>query len=120
MVLEGNARLPAKLAANDLKVPSGSTVTVAENGRLALRVSGTLEIESGGKLDLTGLGYAGGLAGDKPGRAPDGVSRSQADAGGSHGGSGVPWNGGGAGGEVYDSVYAPTLAGGGGAHDDDS
>jgi hypothetical protein len=120
VVVEGNARLPAKLQAASLTVPSTSTVTVAEAGRLELAVSGTLKIETGGKLDLTGLGYAGGTSADKPGQAPPGISRSQADAGGSHGGSGVPWNHLGEAGAIYDSVYAPTLAGGGGAHDGDS
>ncbi len=70
-------------------------------------------------LNVSGRGFAGGDNANTSGRAPAGVSGSTQDAGGSHGGRGVPFDGGGTGGETYDSVYAPRLAGGGGARDQD-
>ena len=80
-------------------------------------VAGAVVIEAGASLDVSGQGYAGG-APSTPGAAPDGIDASTADAGGSHGGRGISADAGTAG-EVYDSLYLPQQAGGGGAGDED-
>jgi hypothetical protein len=113
---DGPARLPNRVAAGQVTVKSGSVTTLAEGGTLQLAVSGTMTVENGGRLDLTGLGYLGGAApsSSAPGTAPAGVGVSLPDAGGSHGGPGGTGNQSGAAGEVFGNVYIPLLGGGGG------
>jgi hypothetical protein len=114
----GAARLPARLEAASVTVRSGSVVSVSSGSVLRLAVSGTLTIESGARLDVSGQGYAGGSSSHPEGFAPPFVTASQTDAGGSHGGHGIVWDGPGPAGEVYDSVYLPVMSGGGGSLDD--
>jgi hypothetical protein len=115
MVLQSAATLAGDLTAASVLVKSGAVVTPATGGALSFKVSGRMTIESGARLDVTGLGYAGGAAAAHPGAAPSGVAASQPDAGGSHGGAGSLGTTAGPAGAVFDSVYEPQLTGGGGA-----
>src|SRR6185312_1746314 len=84
-------------------------------GAVDVTAGGLVEIACGSKIDVTGLGYAAGGGSHVDGYAPVGVTASTSpSAGGSHGGRGGNATGGVAG-EVYDSVYAPSQSGGGGA-----
>jgi hypothetical protein len=83
---------------------------------LQLAVPGTLEVQSGGRIDVTAMGLAGTTVAG-PGTAPPGVTPlPQWDAGGCHGGLGNTYHGGTVG-VVFDSVYEPQLGGGGGSLD---
>ncbi|MBW8767762.1 MAG: hypothetical protein JF630_16625, partial [Geodermatophilales bacterium] len=84
-------------------------------GTLKMTVSGTLTVESGAVLDVTGLGYLGGQSSGAPGSAPSGFTASASDSGGSHGGIGAIWGNPGPPGEVFGSVYLPRFGGGGGS-----
>ena len=66
-----------------------------------------------------GSAMLGGRAGHVNGDAPAWVTPSSPDAGGSHGGRGRRWDGPGPAGDVYDSVYVPSLNGAGGGRDED-
>lgn len=117
VVLSGDVGLDGELVADTLTVAPGTLVTPYLGNRLTLRVDGALTIGAGAVLDVTGLGYPGGAGSPWTGEAPDGIDGSESDAGGSHGGSGRPWaNPNAVPGEVYDSVYHPRRAGGGGGH----
>ncbi|HEV8630061.1 MAG TPA: Ig-like domain-containing protein, partial [Thermoanaerobaculia bacterium] len=109
-------RQPMSFAAVNLL--AGATL-VGDQVPLKLSVSGALRVQCGAALDVSGYGYAGGTATSVNGKAPVGVRGSAPDAGGSHGGVGVVKDGAGPAGEVYDSVYEPTLGGGGGARNED-
>ena len=113
----GSAELPASFSLDNLTLLSGARAVAAQGGALRGKITGTLTIESGASLDVTGQGFAGGIP-REPGGAPAGITPSTADAGGSHGGRGIRADAG-DGGEVYDSVYVPQQAGGGGAGDED-
>ncbi|MEM9596044.1 MAG: Ig-like domain-containing protein, partial [Acidobacteriota bacterium] len=119
-VESGDTRIPASLDAHDVTLRSGAVARPATDGVAHLRLTGTLTVETGARLDASGLGYLGGRAGAVDGDAPEWVTGSAPDAGGSHGGVGRGADGGGAPGEVYGSVYVPTLGGGGGSRDDDN
>ena len=118
--LQGDTRLPNRLEVGDLRVLSGAVARPAVDAPFDLRVSGTLTIEAGGRLDVSAQGYLGGRAGHVDGEAPEWVLPAQPDAGGAHGGRGVGWESPGPSGEVFDSVYLPSLAGGGGSRDEDN
>jgi hypothetical protein len=119
IVLPGDSQLPASFLVTNLTIQDGARVGVAEGGTLRGTVTGTLTIEAGGSLDLSGRGFPGsGASGTVNGGAPAGLSPSTQDAGGSHGGVGTIWDSGSPG-EVFDSVYLPQLGGGGGARDQD-
>ena len=85
-------------------VPNFNNLTIADGGVLSsssligieFKVKGTLTIDSGGKIDVNGLGYAGGATAYGTGRSPSGD--------GPGGGQGGAW--------WYGNVYA----GGGGGH----
>ncbi len=64
-------------------------------------------------IDVSGLGYQGGIFGTSPRGAPAGVAGA-VRSGGSHGGLGSLQEANGIPGPVYDSVYRPQLGGGGG------
>jgi hypothetical protein len=113
MQTDGNVRLPAGMTAEALTLKPG-TVIPAAGGTLQLQVTGMLTVEAGALLDVTGKGYPGTTLGNSPGGAPAGVTPSVVDAGGSHGGLGSIWVAGPAG-AVFDSVYEPSLGGGGGS-----
>src|SRR6202023_1379316 len=99
-----------------MTVKSGAVVTPASGGTLRLAVTGLLTVQAGGRIDVTGPGYAGGTGSNVPGTAPPGVAASGLDAGGSHGGMSFIYGGfSGQPGAVFDSVYVPQLAGGGGS-----
>jgi hypothetical protein len=118
---DGAARLFGSFKAGAVTLKANSVVTVPEGDRIRFDVTGRLTVEAGARLDVTGIGYAGGTVATPTGGAPAGVAGSGLDAGGSHGGAGSPWNlASGPAGEVYDSVYSPYLAGGGGALDNDN
>ena len=119
-VQAGAARLPVALSTTHLTLRTGSVVTPTAGGRIEATVSGTFTVEAGALLNTSALGFAGGRSGHNNGEAPTGIAFSRPDAGGSHGGTGIRYTGGGPAGEVYDSVYAPQLAGGGGARDEDN
>jgi hypothetical protein len=113
---ESKGRLPATVKAANVTIKAGSSpVTLAQGGTLSLTVSGTMTVESGAVLDVSYLGYAGGAALNAPGLAPSLVTASAYDAGGSHGGLGSLGGYTGPAGEIYDSVYQPQYAGGGGS-----
>ena len=117
-VLEGDVEVPASVVAASLVVKSGAIVRPVAGDRMSFKVLGTMTVESGAVLDVTGLGYGDETAPDHPeGYGPEWVNPSHPDAGGSHGGSGLVWNGAGPAGDVYDSVYSPQLAGASGACD---
>ncbi|HEX7181896.1 MAG TPA: carboxypeptidase regulatory-like domain-containing protein, partial [Thermoanaerobaculia bacterium] len=120
VVFDGEARISDEVKARNVRIKSGSVVRPASGSTLRFVVTETLTIEANATLDVSGKGYAGGTAQSTAGKAPAGVTGSQPDAGGSHGGVGVVWNGAGPAGGVYDSVYAPQLPGGGGGKDNDS
>ena len=116
VVVEGSSRLLSSATVHgDATVSSGGLITAGPGDRISLHVVGTFTLEVGAKIDVSSLGYRGGHSGHPDGYAPAGVQASSPDAGGSHGGSGDLYDGAGPAGEVYDSVYAPMLAGGGGA-----
>ncbi len=113
---EGGSRLPAALdVTGDVTVVSGASVSVAQGDTLRLDVGGTLTVEAGASLDVSVQGHRGAYSGHPDGQAPEWVTPSVPDAGGSHGGAGSEHDSTGSAGEVYDSVYEPALAGGGGA-----
>ena len=103
------------LAPASLVLLPGATLMAAPDGALAVTASGEIRVECGAAIDVSGQGYAGAVAGAANGQAPAWVTPASPDAGGSHGGLGVVQNAIGPPGAVYDSVYAPQLAGGGGA-----
>ena len=116
-VAAGSSELPIRFTTTDLTLRTGSRAIPASGGTLRAEVTGTLTIEAGAILDVSSRGFGGATAG-QVGGAPSGIDGSTPDAGGSHGGAGLRFQAG-AGGEVYDSVYVPQLAGGGGAGDND-
>ena len=116
VLYEGLVGAPTTLSAQAVTLASGSRVEPVNGRSMSLTVSGTLTVESGAVLDVTGYGYEGGNDVHEDGLSPSWVSGSQQDEGGSHGGLGAggyyqatldP-------GEIFDSVYAPSLGGGGG------
>src|SRR5262249_27962605 len=109
-----STRLPAQLTTTSMTINAGSVATAAVAGSINLTVTGTLNVQAGAKIDVSALGYAGSTNSSSPGAAPPGVSASQVDAGGSHGGAGRVYNYAGPAGAGYDSVYGPQPAGGGG------
>ncbi len=112
---DGKARLPKQFSAANVTLATGSVVTPAVGGELRAGISGTLTIETGARLDVSDLGYAGPSTASTAGGAPSGVTGSSPDGGGSHGGVGKVGSLAGPAGEVYDSVYQPQLSGGGGS-----
>ena len=73
---DAKARVSGEVVAGNLLVRSGAVVGPAEGGTLRLEVSGALTVETGGKLDVTGKGYAGGVTGAPMGEAPSWVTGS--------------------------------------------
>ena len=110
LVLEGEVELGGPVRGADVRILAGSVVRPVTGGDLSFELSGTLVVEAGARLDVSGRGYAGGWP---TGRAPAGIPGSYR-AGGSHGGLGNVRSGGGTPSEVFGSVYAPSFAGGGG------
>jgi len=103
----------------DLTVSYGSTLTPLDSP-FRLDLSGSLIVQSGATLDVSGIGYPGGDSTHPTGFAPSGVAGAGVEYGGSHGGPGAAWNAtSGEPGELFDSVYYPVLAGGGGGQDHD-
>ncbi|MEM1181520.1 MAG: carboxypeptidase regulatory-like domain-containing protein, partial [Acidobacteriota bacterium] len=112
----GTFTLNQPLGLQSLRMLHGATLVTTTGGGFDLDVVGDVRTQCGSEIRATGLGFPGGDAG-QAGGAPAWVSGSQTDAGGSHGGAGRTWDGDGAVGEIYDSVYLPTLAGAGGSED---
>ncbi|HEX4495559.1 MAG TPA: carboxypeptidase regulatory-like domain-containing protein, partial [Thermoanaerobaculia bacterium] len=115
VTLGGSAGVGDGLSATTMTVLAGAAVRPVSGQTVHLKASGTLTVQAGGRVDVSGLGYAAGANGHPDGWAPDGVRGSTLGGGGSHGGSGLSWNGPDAGGEIYDSLFAPALGGGGGS-----
>jgi hypothetical protein len=112
----GTYTVPAALSLGNLTLLSGARVVGVAGSPLALTVAGTLAVECGGAIDVSALGYPGATTYHGAGGAPPGVRASQYDAGGSHGGPGIPSSVyAGPAGDVFDSVYLPQLGGGGGS-----
>gem|GEM_PF-6462551 len=123
VVFEGQVAANAEVAAESVVVKSGAVVRPSTGSSIHFAVTGTMTVEAGATIDVSGLGYLGGRgwSGMQPGGAPAGLVASTQDAGGSHGGAGSDGyysvSNGGTVGEVYDSVYEPQMGGGGGAID---
>ncbi|MEE8525930.1 MAG: hypothetical protein V3T72_18495, partial [Thermoanaerobaculia bacterium] len=120
LVFEGESQVSGDVSVATVVVKSGARVTPANGGTLRFRVSGKMTVEPGAVLDVTGLGYSGGVQGGEDGSAPSWVEPSRrfgptppSVAGGSHGGKGSD-RGDYPAGEVYGSLYRPGLGGGGG------
>jgi len=103
----------------ELRVPS---LTIADNvtitpisSSVRFVVSGTMTVAATATVNVEGQGYGSSTASGQPAGAPPGVTGS-VDAGGSHGGSGD--TGTGTPSVVFDSVYKPSLGGGGGNRSD--
>lgn len=112
--VSGFAKLPAKLAGNEVIVKAGAVAGLSVGPTLDLDLAQRLVIETGAVLHADGKGYSGGVKGHPNGYAPAGITASTPDSGGSHGGTGRAFSNGAAG-AVFDSVYFPRLGGGGGA-----
>ncbi|MGH7321566.1 MAG: Ig-like domain-containing protein, partial [Candidatus Rokuibacteriota bacterium] len=80
----------------------GARVRGSSAGLLSIEVDGALHVGAGASLDTSAQGYAGGRAGHLAGFAPDFISASQPDAGGSHGGFGIVGRNAGPAGAVFD------------------
>ncbi len=116
LVLQCGSRLDVEtIEAQRLAVESGAELRPAEGGHLRIDAADEVIVEAGAVVDGRGRGYAGGWINDRPGGAPAGVSRSEIESGGSHGGLGSAHHAHRLPGAIYDSVYRPQLAGGGGA-----
>ena len=109
MVLQGNAEVTGEVRATNVTVKTGAVVRPASGRELTFVVSGTMTVEAGATVSVSGKGFAANTS------AP-GVAASQRDAGGSHGGIGVTDSHAGPAGPVFDSVYVPHLSGGGGSY----
>ncbi|NQT94389.1 MAG: hypothetical protein HQ559_16655, partial [Lentisphaerae bacterium] len=108
---------PGLTVGNDMYVAAGATLThednsTAEDDRMVVTVGDDFTIESGGKIDVTGLGYDNGYGPGLP---------TQSYSGGSYGGKGgVRYAGTGTramAGPTYGSLKAPTNLGSGGSDD---
>jgi protocatechuate 3,4-dioxygenase beta subunit len=99
--LAGDVYLKGRMRMANLVVRSGASVRPASGSEISLIVAGTMTVEATARVIMTAFGYG-------PGGAPAGVTGAFNYAnGGTHGG----WGGGG---EFYDNLYEPRLAGGGG------
>ena len=116
MTLAGTAAVGDDVSAGSLTVLAGAVVRPASGQTLHLKATGTLTVQAGGRLDVTGLGYPGSGHSNVDGGVPSGVQGAQGGAGGSHGGTGATASGASANGEVYDSLFTPALGGGGGSY----
>ncbi|MCX5781852.1 MAG: hypothetical protein NT145_03995 [Elusimicrobia bacterium] len=112
-----------QLTANNLRVCSTARITHSQgDADFDLTVSGNLEINEGGKIDVDGCGYRGGAVGinDGNGEGPGGgPSASVAGAGGGYGGKGAKgsvfyWEIAPDGGEPYGNITEPLELGSGG------
>jgi protocatechuate 3,4-dioxygenase beta subunit len=115
LTLQGMAKAGDGLASTNATVLAGAVVRPVTGQRLHLAVGDLLTVQAGGRIDVSGLGYPGSDHSYIDGGAPTGVQGAQGGAGGSHGGSGLSLTGPSANGEVYDSIFSPALAGGGGS-----
>ena len=117
VTLSGNTEVAAVVQAVNLTVASGAVVKPAAGGSIHFVVSGTMTVAAGAVIDVSGLGYPGGVPGQSTGYAPPWVTGAPQDAGGSHGGAGIGAHRPGPGGPTFDSVYLPQLGGGGGSQE---
>ncbi len=96
---------------NNLTVASNGTVTVSSGSLLSLSITSNLTVQPGGAISMDGRGF-GVNAGPGAGKIRN-VGTSVAGSGGGHGGYGssaINTNGG----NTYDSITLPTMAGSGG------
>jgi len=106
VTVTGNVSVPS-ITAQTLTVSSGATLAVPASSpptALAINVSGTVTVQSGGAIDVSGRGYPGG-------QSYPGVSASVNNSGGSHIGLGVGDSG--TPGAVYGNIEQPQEAGAG-------
>lgn len=102
---------------NSLTVQAGSTLVHSHTLTMSLTINTNAAIETGGSINLTGRGYAGGAAGYDPGDGPGGGQIGDGTGGGGgHGGFGG-FRGAlfAQAGEAYGDPYRPTTIGSGGA-----
>ncbi|MCP4658595.1 MAG: hypothetical protein GY856_24560, partial [bacterium] len=110
----GTFTMSEPLALNELVIlHAGELLSAAPE--MKFDVTGVMKVQCGGLVDATGAGYAGGTSAHPDGYGPDGLQPSTPDAGGSHGGVGQLQGAASQAGEIFDSVYQPSLGGGGGA-----
>ena len=109
---------------SSLTIESGGTLTHDQNTTskdhvLDLSISGNLDVQSGGSIDVDGLGYSGGTQGNDGNGSGGGLTGTGCCGGGagaSYGGVGGPGSAGGTEpGGVYGSYSAPIDLGSGGA-----
>lgn len=116
----------------DLTIPSGATLSTAPwngsaGGLLVLRASGRVQVQSGGRIDVTGVGFNGGLGRPYPCDSGDSAQQGESASGtgvyletnnGSGGGGGRRTNtdgGGGGGGHATAGGSGQWGSAGGGA-----
>ena len=100
------------ITGTNTKVTHPATGTGPTERHLRLEV-GTVNVTSGGTIDVTGRGWTGGYEATTKGHAPLATLRADRYCGGSHGGLG-----GRCAAHVYDSLYHPLRAGAGGGGGD--
>ncbi|MCB8985563.1 MAG: carboxypeptidase regulatory-like domain-containing protein [Ardenticatenaceae bacterium] len=104
-------------AFNSLTVQTGSTLVHSDTLTVSLTINTNATVETGGSINLTGRGYAGGTAGYDPGDGPGGGQIGDGTGGGGgHGGfGGARLNNFVQAGDAYGDPYRPTTIGSGGA-----
>ncbi|MEO1366251.1 MAG: hypothetical protein AAFX50_03665, partial [Acidobacteriota bacterium] len=107
--------LPPTIDVTDLTVTAGSRLVPAQGQSLDIVASGTVTVSAGASVDVSHKGYAGGTDSHVSGHAAPNVAGPTRSGGGGHGGEGYQGNYAGSQGPAYDSVYAPSVAGAGGA-----
>ena len=104
----------------NIVIKNGSKVTHRANGTqkscaVNMRVLNDMVVEAGGSVDVSGLGYAGGLSGvNGSGSGGGGGSTVSGGGGAGYGGMGGTGSGGTVGGIWYSSVVSPNDLGSGG------
>ena len=101
---------------NSLTVQTGSALAHSPTLAMDLAIAGDVLIESGAAINLTGLGYAGGLAYNHTGEGPGGGGIGDGTGGGGgHGGYGGGRRNTTNAGVAYGDPYRPLAPGSGGA-----
>ena len=116
LILEGDVEAEGEITASNVVIRSGATLRPVGDQPIRITATESLVLEEGASIDVSGFGYPGSEDyTNTTGHAPVGIAGSAQDAGGSHGGGGLAPNTG-VDVEVYDSIYEPRYAGGGGSY----